>query len=167
MQSTAFEVRRATARDRVPLSRMLELYQHDLSDTWDQELDLNGEYGYSLDRYWDEPGCHPFIALANGHFAGFALVDGATKIASSGHWMDQFFVLRKHRREGHGTAIANHVFSALPGYWEVGQMPKNQSAQRFWRQIIAERTGNNYAEHSMISGWWQGVIQCFYSDAPL
>jgi predicted acetyltransferase len=144
---------------------MLELYQHDLSDIWDQELDLAGEYGYSLDRYWNEPGCYPFVALVNGHYAGFALVDGATKIASAGHWMDQFFVLKKYRREGRGKAIANHVFSALPGYWEVGQMPMNSSARRFWKQVIAEHTANSYTEHSVSSGWWQGSIQCFHSRA--
>jgi len=165
MSSSTFEIRRATAADRLPLLRMLELYQHDLSDKWDQELDSHGEYGYSLDRYWKQPNCHPFVALANGHYAGFALVDGAMKIENSGQWMDQFFVLKKHRRAGIGKAMAHHVFSALPGYWEVGQMANNLSAQRFWRKVIAEYTGNSYAEKSLSSGWWQGVIQCFQSRA--
>ena len=165
MSSITLEVRLATITDRLPLFRMLELYQHDLSDIWDQELDLQGEYGYSLERYWKESSCHPFIALVNGNYAGFALVDEATKIASSGHWMDQFFVLKKYRQAGIGKAIANHVFSVLPGYWEVGQMTDNLSAQRFWKQIIAEYTKNSYTEHSLKEGWWQGTIQCFQSHA--
>jgi predicted acetyltransferase len=165
MSSSNFEVRRATAVDRLPLFRMLELYQHDLSDIWDQELDSHGEYGYSLDRYWKEPSCHPFIALSNGYYAGFALVDGATKVAKSGQWMAQFFVLKKYRRAGIGKALAHHVFSALPGDWEVGQMSDNLTAQRFWRRVIAEYTGSNYAENSLSSGWWQGVIQSFQSRA--
>ena len=165
MSSSNIEVRRATATDRLPLFRMLELYQHDLSDIWDQELDSHGEYGYSLERYWHDPNCHPFVALQNGNYAGFALVDGATKIANSGRWMDQFFVMKKYRRTGLGNAVAKHVFSALPGYWEVGQMTNNLPAQRFWRQTIAEHTGNIYVEHSLSSGWWQGVIQCFHSGA--
>lgn len=166
MASKNFEVRRSTAADRLPLYRMLELYQHDLSDIWDQEVDSHGEYGYSLDRYWKEPSCHPFVALVNGYYAGFALVDGATKIKDSGRWMDQFFVLKKHRRAGIGRAMAHHVFSALPGYWEVGQMVENQSAQRFWRQVISEYTAKGYTENSLSSGWWQGIIQCFHSGAP-
>lgn len=43
----SLEVRPAAAADRLPLSRMLELYQHDLSDVWDQDLDVRGEYGYA------------------------------------------------------------------------------------------------------------------------
>ena len=38
--------------DRYTIQRMLELYQHDLSDIWDQDLDSQG-VGYALDRYWD------------------------------------------------------------------------------------------------------------------
>jgi predicted acetyltransferase len=163
MSLSTLEVRRAAITEQCPLLRMLELYQHDLSDIWDQELDSNGEYGYPLERFWQAPECHPFVALLNGHYAGFALVDGATKIASSGQWMDQFFVLKKHRRAGVGKAIALKVFSELPGYWEVGQMTGNSSAQAFWKQVIAEHTGGNYKQHALSSGWWQGVVQCFNS----
>ncbi len=157
------EVRPAAITEQRPLFRMLELYQYDLSDIWNQELDSNGEYGYALERYWAAADCYPFIALVNGHYAGFALVDGATKIASSGYWMDQFFVLKKYRRASLGRAIALKVFSALPGYWEVGQMTQNVVAQRFWRSVIAEHCGN-YQEHTLTSGWWQGVVQCFNSE---
>jgi predicted acetyltransferase len=163
MSLNTLEVRQATPTDRLPLFRMLELYQHDLSDLWDQELDPHGEYGYALDRYWKEPNCFPFVALLNGHYAGFALVDGATKIANSGQWMDQFFVLKKHRRAGIGKAIAFKVFSALPGYWEVGQMINNLPAQSFWKKVVAEHTRGTFTEHTLRSGWWQGVVQCFDS----
>ena len=155
------EVRQATPADRLALFRMLELYQHDLSDLWDQELDAHGEYGYSLDRYWQDQNCFPFVALLNGHYAGFSLVDGQTKVASAGRWMDQFFVLKKHRRAGIGRAIAFKVFEALPGYWEVGQMSNNLPAQSFWRKVIAQHTRSTYTEHTLTSGWWQGVVQCF------
>jgi predicted acetyltransferase len=50
----------------------------------------------------------------SGHYAGFALADGAVKVGKSGHWMDQFFVLKKYRRSGLGAALARHVFEALP-----------------------------------------------------
>jgi hypothetical protein len=39
----AFLSREAKQEDRLPLYRMLELYQHDLSNIWDQDLDINGE----------------------------------------------------------------------------------------------------------------------------
>ena len=160
-----FDVRIATVADRLPIYRMLELYQHDLSDIWDQDLDCHGEYGYSLDRYWEEEGCHPFVVMANGKYAGFALVDRRVRIGTHGQWMDQFFVLKKYRRQGVGQLLAKSVFAALPGRWEVGQMPQNLAAQAFWRRAIGEYTGGGYKEHEVTAGWWQGVIQVFESPA--
>ncbi len=155
------EIRSARAEDRPALQRMLELYQYELSDLWDQDLDAQGEYGYSLDRFWSADDCRAFVATVSGHYAGFALADGAVKVSKSGHWMDQFFVLKKYRRSGLGAALARHVFDALPGPWEVGQMPGNLAAQAFWRHVIAQHTKGAYTEHAITSGWWQGIAQSF------
>ena len=131
-QPDAWEIRPARAEDRLPLYRMLELYQHDLSDIYPQDLDAHGEYGYALDRYFSPGARHAFVGLVGGHFAGFALADGtpgAVKVGSTGHWMEQFFVLKKYRRSGFGTALARAAFEACPGDWEVGQMAMNLPAQ--------------------------------------
>ena len=147
----------------MPIQRMLELYQHDLSDIWDQDLDSHGEFGYSLDRYWNTEGCHPFVVTADGKYAAFALVDRSVRLGTEGHWMDQFFVLKKYRRQGVGQLLAKSVFAALPGRWEVGQMPQNLAAQAFWREVIGEYTGDRFKEHEVRAGRWQGVIQVFES----
>ena len=145
---------------------MLELYQHDLSDIWDQEIDCHGEYGYALDRYWATEGCHPFVATTEGKYAGFALVDQSVRIGTAGYWMDQFFVLKKYRRMGVGQVLANAVFSTLPGRWEVGQLPRNVVAQAFWRKVVGQYTGGRFTEHEVTAGWWQGVVQVFESAPP-
>lgn len=155
----------ATPADRLPIYRMLELYQHDLSHIWDQDLDIHGEYGYALDRYWDEQGCYPFVATAEGKYVGFALVDSSVRVGTAGHWMDQFFVLKKYRRQGAGRALAKAVFAALPGHWEVGQMPENHAAQIFWREVIDQYTGSRFKEHELRTGRWQGIVQVFDSCA--
>ena len=161
--TSRLQVRAATATDRLPIQRMLELYQHDLSDIWDQDLDAHGEYGYALDRYWDSEGFHPFVATLDDRFAGFALANPAVRIGTHGHWMDQFFVLRKYRRGGVGAWLARSVFAALPGRWEVGQMPDNLPAQAFWRRIIGECTAGRFKEHEVLGGAWRGVVQVFES----
>jgi predicted acetyltransferase len=160
-----FDIRIASAADRLPIQRMLELYQHDLSDISDQDLDCHGEYGYALDRYWEREGCHPFVATAGGNYAGFALVDQAVRVGTHGYWMDQFFVLKKYRRQGVGQLLAKSVFAALPGRWEVGQMPQNHAAQAFWRKVIGEYTDDRFKEHEVRTAWWQGVVQVFESGA--
>jgi predicted acetyltransferase len=154
-------VRKAEQEDRLPLYRMLELYQHDLSDIWDQDLDRHGEYGYSLDRFWRDKDCHPFLVLVDGKYAGFALVDSSVKIGESGQWMDQFFVMKKYRASGVGKTLAKQVFAALPGKWEVGQMANNMAAQAFWRTVIEQETGGHFSEHILTEGWWQGKVQAF------
>lgn len=160
-----FEIRIASPTDRLPIQRMLELYQHDLSDIWDQDLDCHGEFGYALDRYWGTTGFHPFVATVHGRYAGFALANRAVRIGTDGYWMDQFFVLKKYRRQGVGQLLARSVFAALPARWEVGQMPQNHAAQTFWRKVIVEYTSSRFTEQELRTGSWQGVIQVFESTA--
>jgi predicted acetyltransferase len=160
------QVRRAAPEDRLPVQRMLELYQHDLSDIWDQDLDLHGEYGYALDRYWSGQECHAYVATVAGRYAGFALVDRAAKVGRDTYWMDQFFVLRKYRRRGVGRHLARQVLGSLPGDWEIGQMPENHAAQAFWRSVVAACTAGRFEERRISDGWWQGVVQCFRIQDP-
>jgi predicted acetyltransferase len=159
------DVRFAAASDRLPIQRMLELYQHDLSDIWDQDLDGHGEYGYALDRFWGGDGCHAFVARVDGHYAGFALVSPELRIGTEGRWMEQFFVLRKYRRHGVGQHLAQTVFGLLPGRWEVGQMPANLAAQSFWRQVIGRYTNGRFKEYDQRAAYWTGIIQVFESSA--
>jgi predicted acetyltransferase len=157
------QVRRALSQDQVPISRMLELYQHDLSGIWDQDLDAEGTYGYPLARYWSREDHHAFVATVDGRYAAFALVDAAVRVSGTGHWMDQFFVLKKYRRSGVGRTLAHAVFDALPGRWEVAQMLCNVRAQSFWRRVIADYTGGDYSEHQLDDDSWCGPVQCFRS----
>lgn len=168
-------IRTARPDERAPLGRMLELYQHDLSDLWDQDLDAQGEYGYWLDDFWQRTGHVPFVATVAGRYAGFALVDDRmiwppdpqAPAATPTRWMTQFFVLRKYRRRGVGETLARQVFAALPGRWQVGQMTGNLPAQAFWRRVIGEVTAGHYQEHTLSTGPWQGVLQCFDNSGTM
>lgn len=158
-----FEIRSARADEQLPVYRMLELYQHDLSDVWDQDLDIHGEYGYPLDEYWFSHDSHAFVVLVESRYAGVALVSPRPKLPGADHWLEQFFIVKKYRRRGIGAAAAAALFDALPGVWQVGQMPLNKPAQAFWRQAIGQYTGGNYEEHRLETGPWQGVLQQFRS----
>jgi predicted acetyltransferase len=140
---------------------MLELYQYELSDIWDQDLDANGEYGYDLTRHVEGGRFFAHVLLVDEHYAGFALVAPAVVTRKDGFWMEQFFILKKYRHTGLGTALAHHVFQIHPGPWEVGQMPGNLSARAFWRKVIASITGGCFTEVQVTEGWWKGVVQRF------
>ena len=88
------ECRIARTEDFAASRRMLELYQYELSDIWDQELDSNGEYGYDLTRHMEGKRFFAHVVLVDEHFAGFALVAPAIVTRTEGFWMEQFFISR-------------------------------------------------------------------------
>ncbi len=159
-------VRRAMDSDRARLGRMLELYQHDLSDLWPQDLDERGEYGYQLDRFFGHDECAAFIFLVHGQLAGFALVDDSIRLPGNQRWMNQFFVLKKYRRQRFGHTAAAHIFDAMPGRWEIGQMQGNLAATAFWREAIGSYCQDRFVEHELDDERWRGVLQCFDNSQP-
>ena len=105
----------ADAEDFPALEQLLELYQYELSDIWQQVLDSQGRYGYDLSRHKRAERFHAHVALDGSQYGGFALVAPAVVTRTEGSWMEQFFVLKRHRRSGGGLALARHVFFSHPG----------------------------------------------------
>lgn len=161
-----FEVRPAAASERRALFNMLELYQHDLSDVWDQDVDEQGQFGYELDSYWSAPARRPYVILVNSKYAGFALVNDEVKVPGGQHWLEQYFIMKKYRRLGLGRAAAVRLFDLFPGRWQLGQFALNYPAQAFWRATISAYTRGNYHETELTSGSWVGILQSFESPAP-
>ena len=145
------ECRAAKTEDFAALKRMLELYQYEMSDIYDQDLDAHGEYGYDLTRHTAGERYFAHVVLVNERYAGFALVAPAVVTQTDGCWMEQFFILKKYRRGNLGTVLARHVFQSHPGPWEVGQMLRNLPAQAFWRAAISSLTAGRYTE-TLLSG---------------
>jgi len=156
-----FTFRKAIWEDRAVLSRLLELYQYDLSEVWPQTLNAHGEYGFAVDRYLRNPRLAAYLFLADGAYAGFGLVDPDVSLLGNEFWMGQFFVMRRYRRSGLGTLGARHIFEQHRGLWEVGQMPLNHAARAFWRQTIGDYTGGAFVEHELHDERWDGFLQCF------
>lgn len=155
------ELRNARPHDFPALQQLLELYQYELSDIWLQDTDAEARYGYDLERHRRGERFHAHVATKGSQYLGFALVAPAVVTRTEGHWMEQFFVLKRFRRSGVGDALARHVLLSHPGAWEVGQMPENLAAQAFWRRVIARLTAGRYVELQVTEGWWQGVVQQF------
>lgn len=158
--------RLAQPEDFAALGRMLELYQYELSDIWDQELDSQGEFGYDTSKHRQAQRFFAHVLLVDQHYAGFALIAPAMVTRQEGHWMEQFFVLKKYRKAGNGMALARHVFQCHPGAWEVGQMPGNAAARQFWRRVAATVTRGDFAEVEVTQGGWQGTVQRFTVEPP-
>lgn len=157
----SLECRLAVAGDFAAVGRMLELYQYELSDIWDQDLDVNGEYGYNIERHALAERFFAHVALVEGCYAGFALVAPAVVTQTDGHWMEQFYILKKYRRGGNGLALATHVLNYHPGPWEIGQMSGNVAARPFWRAVVSRLASDNFSEVAVTQGWWRGTVLRF------
>jgi len=156
-----FHLRKAQPHDFAALQQLLELYQYELSDIWPQEADSEAKYGYDIQRHRQAERFHAHVALQESQYVGFALVAPAGVTRREGYWMEQFFIHKRYRGTGAGSALAKHVLSSYPGPWEIGQMPANHAAQAFWRKVISQVTGGAYVELVVTEGWWQGVVQQF------
>jgi predicted acetyltransferase len=138
------------------LRNMLEIYLHDLSefDHLEVKLDLNeaGLYGYGyLDYYWNEPGRYPYLLTVDGKIAGLAFVriilDEPLTFSIA-----EFFVVRKYRNLGVGTALINKMFSFHKGNWNIDTAIKNIAAQNFWRKSVKNNATGEIEESIIEQG---------------
>lgn len=142
----AVGVLEATIADRPVLRHLLELYQHDLSEFDDRDVDVLGLYGYPyLDDYWTDADRRPFLIDVDGRWAGFALVRLGPPIDVS-----EFFVMRRFRRSGVGREAALQLFRKYPGEWQLRQLASNPSATSFWRSIIPVEFGEFETEEGPV-----------------
>jgi predicted acetyltransferase len=121
------------------LANLLQLYAHDFSEFHDIDIGADGRFVYkNLPLYWSEPDRHAFLVWADGNLAGFALVKRGSEISGDeGVWdMAEFFILRRYRRRGAGSAVAREIWKRFTGRWEVRVMQSNVAATEFWFRVI-------------------------------
>lgn len=148
------------------MRHLFELYCHDFSEMTGEDVAEAGTYmGDDFLAEWPESGWHPFLVRVDGHWAGFAWVatDRSYVTPGADHvWMDEFFIMRKYRRQGIGERVAAYLFDRFPGMWEVGEIPNNVNAQAFWRTVVGRYTSGQFQEVTD-AGKWRGPIQIFNS----
>lgn len=156
---------RAAKAHQAAIANMFQLYVHDFSEHWRGQArgELNEDGLFDpyphLDAYWREDDCTPLLIRAGGHMAGFALLNthfhsGRAADVS----MAEFFIVRKHRRDGVGLAAAKQIFASRPALWEVAVTAGNVAAQAFWRRAAA---GYDVEEIAADDEHWRGPILRF------
>jgi predicted acetyltransferase len=145
---------------RMALANLFQLYTHDFSEQWAGsgrgELSEDGTfeaYPY-LDSYWAEPGREAFLVRADGHLAGFVLLNAHSHSGLPlDHAVAEFFVVRKHRRGGVGRAAARAAIAPRPGLWELAVARANTGALAFWRGVAAELAAGPVEELDTTDRW--------------
>jgi aminoglycoside 6'-N-acetyltransferase I len=162
----------ATRAHRAILRNLFELYAHDFSEMTGADVDEQGAFTPRdfLAGWWDRHAgaFHPFLLQIDAVWAGFAFVEVGSYVApdSHRHWlMEEFFVLRKFRRQGHGRWFARELIARFPGAWEIGQIPENIAATDFWRRVLRDDLRVQFEEQVVDNARWQGPVQVFDSIA--
>jgi predicted acetyltransferase len=156
----------ASAAERPVLENLIQFYVHDFSEFWwDREggdFDDDGRFGapFPLDAYWDQPDHVPLLVRAEGRLIGFVLVNAEGHSGQpTDHNVAEFFIARKYRRGGYGTATAQAVFDRYPGRWEAAVVRRNVGALSFWRKAIGGHPNvADVREDDVTSEHWDGAI---------
>lgn len=143
MNSVALQ--RASLEDEPLLANLLELYMHDMSEFFPLKLNEQGRFSYGrLGLYWSQPDSRfAYIIRVDDEVAGCALVARGSVASADPAVLDlnEFFVLRSHRRRGTGQHAAHLVWNKHPGDWIVRVAQTNHGALRFWDATIKQYAG--------------------------
>lgn len=169
-------VRAASAAERPLIEGLFQLYAYDWSemeplDSSAFEVDAQGHFPSDphLVAYWRDKGRWPLLIEIGGRTAGFALLnthshrDGGVIERNMG----EFFVLRKHRRQGAALAAFHQILAMHPGQWEVAVAQRNVAARAFWERAI--QTADNVSDlhtHEGDGQHWRGPIWSFRVAPP-
>lgn len=152
MVDAQIAIEQATPADAALLANLLELYIHDLSEVFPVEPGADGRFGYpKLALYWSEPEQRLAFLIREGtKTVGFALVTRGSPASDEPDVLDvaEFFVLRRHRRQGCGQRAATLLFDRLPGRWIVRVSEGNRGALLFWESIIVAYTGGQLTQRA-------------------
>jgi predicted acetyltransferase len=144
-------VRAESESDRAALHRLYVLYLHDLSEfTGHYALDAEARWTPSyLDDMLARPMCHCLLVRSGGAAAGFALLAQQPfpyMPADADFHLAEFFVAKPYRRRGVGRVAAEATLRRFPGRWSLAVVDANAPAFAFWRGVLGELTGGDYAE---------------------
>jgi predicted acetyltransferase len=148
----------AAADERSVLAALLQLYVYDFSEMLGIDVDDDGRYHVPAIE-----GRDAFLVRVDGKLAGFALVDGKSRLTGEDgvHDVAEFFVLQRYRRNGVGEKAARWIFDRFRGPWEVREKAENARAIAFWRRVIDRYTGGRFDEEVLDDERWRGPVQRF------
>ena len=149
-ETDAVSIERVGSQAAALLSNLLELYIHDMSEVFPVTIGPDGRFGYEkLALYWSEPDVRQaFLIRCGGEIAGFALVTRGSPATDDPDDLDvaEFFVLRRHRRNGVGGRAAGQLWDRVRGNWVVRVSEANRAGLDFWRGVVREYAGGRCAE---------------------
>ena len=128
---------------------LLNLYFYDFAEILGYDIGADGSY-LTSSHEWGDPGEIVYLLYVAELPAGFAIIGPGSEIDQrTDVWdMHEFFVIRRHRRDGLGSWLAREVWQKHPGTWDVRVVKPNTGALEFWARITQECAGVPVARES-------------------
>ncbi|BBH23254.1 acetyltransferase [Paenibacillus baekrokdamisoli] len=128
------------------LENLMTLFLHDLSEYADDiKIDSSGLHRFDvLDLFFEKEGLTPFFIQAEGEIIGFILIQSGpySNPEHADYVLNSFFILRRYRRRGTGTAVASKFLELYPGRYCCAQLKSNTPAVQFWKKVYAKHKLN-------------------------
>ena len=133
------------------LRNLYQLYIHDMSEWLELAPQLDGRFAFDTASLW-RGDTAVYLARVDGALAGFGVVQPATTWLGPGDARDvrDFFVLRRHRRQGVARTLARRLWDDHPGVWLVRVLAANRPAVPFWRAAVQGYRDGNHDEHPTV-----------------
>lgn len=155
VQKKDISILKVDKKNRDVLCKMLKLYQRELL-----RVKNPARYKY-LDSYFQKAHHHAYFIMVKDKITGFALVNKYSVIEKECNSIAEFYVKKNFRNKKIGTTVAGMIFNKYPGIWEIRELEKCKSANKFWTNVINYFTEGNYKEIFVRNEKWTGPIQIF------
>jgi len=156
-----FNLTVASIKDQKVINNLMQFYIYDFSEFIELDVEGDGFFGAypGLEDYWkDGSDRFPYIIKMDEKYAGFALVRFIRSGTENYFSIAEFFILKKYRRKGIGSAAAMQLFDMHTGHWEVYQKEGNKPARVFWNRVINEYAKGRFKERFENGKWIQDFI---------
>lgn len=167
MRDLNIKLEKITNQKDLRLKRLLQFYQYDWSEISNEsKLSTTGLYHYiDLNKFWRFPRSKVFLIKVSDEIAGFVMLKKHSFLSDEKPVMaiDEFFVMRKFRKQNIGTEVAIKLFNTFRGAWQVSETVENKGAQKFWRKVISSYTKNHYKEVLSKNKLYHEYVQVFKS----
>ncbi|MFK0523836.1 GNAT family N-acetyltransferase [Paenibacillus illinoisensis] len=144
-----YELIQASKEHKGIIQNLMQFYIYDFSEFIHCDVEDDGRfksYPY-LEDYWIEVDHRfPYVIKQEDNYIGFVLVRCIESEERKYFSIAEFFIMKKYRKEGIGTAVAKQLFDMHKGHWEVHQLESNVPAQQFWNKVIHEYTQGNFSD---------------------
>jgi predicted acetyltransferase len=115
------------------LDRLMALYVYDLADLLSLRIRADARFtDPEAEAFLANPEVDCWRIHVDGALAGFAIASPSPE----GWFLEDFFVLRAHRRAGVGAKAARAVFAKRLGPWSLTVRDGNAPALAFWRTVL-------------------------------